>query len=252
MKKLFEIELNEDYKSSLITQYVLMFITLSLSVIVRTHERTIVEFNFLLEFVILCALFNFYFRAQKQRNYSFWGISLILGLYLLKVVLKYTFIDYQIFILYLSFLASLILIINCYIMSSPLYFPRVQWWEYDFRYRGDLKSYIKLSDKVIESRVTDLRRDAACVESFDRIDLDTSIELEVEHDGDVYVTPAKVKTSKETIKGRPIRYGIVFDLKNEKVRSDFSKLKKLWNRNKKVKIRRKFSELKEGNGSARG
>lgn len=249
MKKLFEIDLNEDYRSSLITQYLLMFITLSLSVIVRTHERAIVEFNFLLEFVILCALFNFYFKAQKQRNYSFWGISLMIGLYLLKIILKYTFVDYQIFILYLSFLAALFLGINCYIMSSPLYFPRVQWWEYDFRYRGDLKSYIKADDKVIESRVTDLRRDAACVESFDRLDLDTPVDLEIEFDERLYVAPAKIKTSKEFIKGRPIRYGLVFDLQNETVKEDFVRLKRLWNQHKKVKIRNKFALLKEGNGT---
>lgn len=248
MKKLFEIELNEDYKSSLISQYILMFITLSLSVMVRAHEKTFIEFNFVLEFLLLVALFNFYFKAQKQRNYSFWGISLILGLYLLKVILKYTFIDYQIFILYLSFFAALFLFINCYIMSSPLFFPRVQWWEYDFRYRGDLKSFIKLPKKAIESRVTDLRREAACVESFERLELDTKIELEVEHENVVYVAPATIKTSKEYVKGRPIRYGIVFDLTKEQVKNDFGKLKKLWNKNKKVKIRRKFAEIKENNG----
>ena len=187
--------------------------------------------------------------SQKQRNYSFWGISFLLGLYLLKVILKYTFIDYQIFILYFGFLAVLFLGINCYIMSSPLFFPRVQWWEYDFRYRGDLKSFIKIGDKIIESRVTDLRRDAACVESFEAIDLDSKIDLEVEHDGSIYMAPATVKTSKEIIKGRPIRYGIVFDLKNEEFRSSYQTLKKLWAKNKKVKIRRKFGELKEINES---
>ena len=248
MKKLFEIDLNEDYKSSLISQYALMFITLALCLVVRTHERTFIEFNFLLEFFFLVATFNFYFKAQKQRNYSFWGISLILSLYVLRIVLKYTFIDYQVFILYLGFLAGLFLSINCYIMSSPIFFPRVQWWEYDFRYRGDLKSFIKLPGKNIESRVTDLRRDAACVESFVPLDLGTNIELEVEHDGVVYLVPASIRTSKEYVKGRPIRYGIVFNLTEEYNKSQFQKLKKLWNKNKTVKIRRKFTELKE-NGS---
>ena len=251
MKKLFEIDLNEDYKSSLVSQYILMFLTLSLSVMTRGHERTFIEFNFILEFFLLAALFNFYFKAQKQRNYSFWGISLLLGLYLLKIILKYTFIDYQMFLLYPALLAGLFLFINCYIMSSPLFYPRVQWWEYDFRYRGDLKSFIKLGETVIESRVTDLRRDAACVESFERLDLDTTIDLEVEHDNNVYLASATIKTSKEYVKGRPIRYGIVFDLENEKVKNEFNKLKKVWNKNKKVKIRKKFSELKEGHEVSR-
>lgn len=248
MKKLFEIDLNEDYKSSLISQYVLTIITLSLCLVVRTHERSFIEFNFLLEFFFLLATFNFYFKAQKRRNYSFWGISTILGLYISRIVLKYTFIDYQVFILYLGFLAGVFLFINCYIMSSPIFFPRVQWWEYDFRYRGDLKSYIKLSDKMIESRVTDLRRDAACVESFEALDLDTKIDLEVEHEGKVYLVPAKIKTSKEYVKGRPIRYGIVFNLTEEDSKIEFNELKKIWNQNKKVKIRKKFDQLKV-NGS---
>ncbi|MCO4755536.1 MAG: hypothetical protein KC478_13725, partial [Bacteriovoracaceae bacterium] len=148
----------------------------------------------------------------------------------------------------LGFLSGLFLSINCYIMSSPIFFPRVQWWEYDFRYRGDLKSLIKLPGRNIESRVTDLRRNAACVESFAPLDLGTSVELEVEHDGVVYIVPASIRTSKEYVKGRPIRYGIIFDLSDEHNKSQFQKLRKLWNRNKKVKIRNKFTELKE-NGS---
>ncbi len=248
MKKIFEIDLNEDYRSSLVTQYILTFLTLTLSVIMRLHERSIIEFNFLLEILILSFIFNSYFKAQKQRNYSFWGISFLLGIYLLKAILKYTFVDYQIYILYFAFLAAFFLAINCYIMSSPLFFPRVQWWEYDFRYRGDLKSFIKVGEKIIESRVTDLRRDAACVESFELLDLGSRIDLEVEHNGGLYMAPAIVKTSKEVIKGRPIRYGIVFDLKDENFKANYQTLKKLWAKNKKVKIRRKFSELKENNG----
>lgn len=244
MKRLFEIDLNEDYKNSIACQFVVMVLTLSISIMVRTHEKTFIEFNFLLEFLLLAALFNFYFKAQKQRNFSYWGITLLIALYLLKVVLKYTFIDYQAFILYPGFLAMFFLGVNTYIMSSPLFFPRVQWWEYDFRYRGDLKSFLRVAGKRIQSRVTDIRRDAACVESFESLDLDARIELEVDFDGIEYKVPATVKTSKEYVKGRPIRYGIEFDLSAPSHKDDFHQLKKVWNNRKKVKIRRKFTELK--------
>lgn len=249
MKKLFEIDLNEDYRNSRFSQFVLMALTFILSAAVRIHEKNFVELNFLLEIFIIGAVFNAYFKAQKQRNYSFWGISFLLGLFLLQNVVKYTFEDYQIFILYIAFLAGIFLTINCYIMSSPLFFPRVQWWEYDFRYRGDLKSFIKLKDEVIESRVTDLRRECACVESFNRIDLGSEFELEMEHEDKNYVIPAIVKTSKEVIKGRPIRYGIEFDLEDEKNKAQYDDLKEIWASNKKAKIRTKFKDLKERNGN---
>ena len=108
--------------------------------------------------------------------------------------------------------------------------------------------YKLFEDLLFADQTTTLYPFSQKDESFEALDLDTTIDLEVEHEGKVYLVPAKIKTSKEYVKGRPIRYGIVFDLSEEDSKKEFNELKKIWNQNKKVKIRKKFDQLKE-NGS---
>jgi hypothetical protein len=242
MKKLFEIDINDDFRRAIISQYFLGLFTIILCLTTATIDRSILHLSFYLELFILLGVFKFYFQAQKHRNYAYWTISFLLGLYILMDILIFTFINYDIFVLYISFLASIFLFINCYVMSSPLFFPRVQWWEYDFRYRGDLKSLIRLDDKIFEARLTDLRRNLACVEAFDYIPLGSEIKLETEFEDKIYVLKATVKTSKEIIQGRPIRYGIKFSFDEDNSKEVFKNLLHLWDKNKKVKLRNKFSE----------
>lgn len=244
VKTFFELDLNEDYKRSRVVQYVLGFLTLSLSIMTRTIDNAIIEFGFLFEILIIIGAFNFYFKAQKNRNYAFWGISVLLGLFFLKLLLKYTFVNYNLLVLYLTFLAILFLLINCYIMSSPLFYPRVQWWEYDFRYRGDLKSIIKIQEKSYKSRITDLRRGAACVESFENIALNEEVLIEYNNHDSHFELCGVVKTSKEIIQGRPIRYGVEFYLRNDKEKENYNGLLNVWNNTNRLKIRRKFEDLK--------
>ena len=180
MKKLFEIDINDDFRRAIISQYFLGLFTLILCLATATIDRSVLHLSFYVELFILLGVFKFYFQAQKHRNYAYWTISFLLGLYILMDILIFTFINYDIFVLYISFLASIFLFINCYVMSSPLFFPRVQWWEYDFRYRGDLKSLIRLDEKIFDARLTDLRRNLACVEAFDYIPLQSEIKLETE------------------------------------------------------------------------
>lgn len=243
VKRIFELELNEDYKRSQIVQYILGFLTIALSIITRTHDRTIIEFGFLFEIIVIIGAFNFYFKAQKNRNYAFWGISALLGLFYFKLILKYTFVEYNLLILYISFLASIFLAINSYIMSSPLFFPRVQWWEYDFRYRGDLKSILKIGKESFNSRITDLRRGAACVEAFEKIQLNEEVIVEYYNSSKQFELKGIVKTSKEIIQGRPIRYGVDFFIRDEKEKKNYEKLLKEWNNINRVKVRRKFKDL---------
>lgn len=244
VKKLFEIDINDDFRRAIISQYFLAFFTIVLSLTTAAMDKTLFHLSFFVEIFILIGMFNFYFKAQKNRNYAYWTISFLLGLYILMDILIFTFVTYDIFVLYISFLASIFLFINCYVMSSPLFFPRVQWWEYDFRYRGDLKSLIRCEDKIYQARLTDLRRNLACVEAFDYLPLGSEINLETQFEGKLYSLKATVKTSKEIIQGRPLRYGIKFSFEDEGSKEILSNLSKLWDKNKKVKIRNKFSKDK--------
>ncbi len=130
-------------------------------------------------------------------------------------------------------------------MSSPLYFPRIQWWEYDFRYRGDLKTLVKLDEKSFEGRVTDIRRGSGSIEVFNYIPLDSVVTLEVTVDEKVYIVDSTIKTTKQVTPGRPVRYGIKFDLADESIKTIYTKIIKVWNESKKAKLRSKFQEIKE-------
>lgn len=245
MRKLFEIDINEDYRRAIISQYFLMIFTFLLSITVRTHERSIIDFGFVLEFILLILIFRFYFRAQKKRNYAYWGITFLIGGFLFFNVLHYTFIDYDIFILYISFLAGIFLAINSYVMSSPLFYPRVQWWEYDFRYRGDLKIIVKDGSACFEGRLTDLRRGSGCVEVFGYIPLDSTIRIELTLNDQVYMIAGEVKTNKQVTPGRPTRYGVKFDISDNEIKSTYLEIKNHWDHNKNARFRNKFAGIED-------
>lgn len=243
MKKTFEIDINEDFKRAIISQYFLMIFTLLLSIVIRTHEKSVIEFSFLVEISLLGFLFKSYFSAQKHRNYAYWGITFIIAGYLLMNVLHYTFVEYEIFILYISFLAAIFLVINSYVMSSPLFYPRVQWWEYDFRFRGDLKAVISIENKKIHGRVTDLRRGCASIDAFKYFSLNSEVLIEIQLNTKTYLLNGTIKTTKQVTPGRPIRYGVKFSLNDESRKHDYIEIKKIWDENKKAKFRNKFTGL---------
>lgn len=240
MKKLFEIDINEDYRRAIISQYFLMIFIFLMVIVIRAHEKSFLEIGSFVELLIFSLLFKFYFMAQRKRNYAYWGISFILGVYIFINLLHFTFISYDIFVLYISFLAAIFLGINSYVMSSPLFYPRVQWWEYDFRFRGDLKTIVKTVDDVMYARVTDLRRGSGCVEAFEYIELDNLVRLQIKLNETIYEIEGIIKTYKQVTPGRPIRYGIKFDLSDENTKKTYYEIKEIWDEENKVKIRNKF------------
>lgn len=247
MKKYFAIDTKDDFQKARIIQFILLVTIFLLSFLIRSHEKTFFRFSFIFEFFILSLMFNFYFRAQKNRNYAYWGISVAIFIYLMRAILQYTFIDYNVLILYFSFLSFIFLLINMYIMSSPLFYPRVQWWEYDFRYRGDLKATVISDKKEYNARITDLRRDAGCVELFESLNVDEMISLIIEFDDKKYKISGIVKTITELLPGRPLRYGIKIDLKEIATKRDFNELRRGWTDSKKVKLRKKFTTIQNEN-----
>ena len=244
MRKLLEISTPEEEKRAILTQIALALITVALAIFVRRHDRNFFDIDFVVEIFVLVAMFRFYVRAYKNKNYAYWGISGLIGCYLLRHILHFTFIEYDIFILYLGFLGAIFLSINCFVMSSPLYYPRVQWWEYDFRYRGDLKAIIKKGAEQYEARVIDLRRGCVSLETFEYIDLGTEVESEVQYGSKIYSMTGTLKTLRQLVPGRPYRYGVNLKFDEDTDRKTYMELKKIWSLNKKVKLRRKFTELK--------
>ncbi|MFT6631594.1 MAG: hypothetical protein ACJAS4_001545 [Bacteriovoracaceae bacterium] len=245
MRKLLEIEFNDEIRKVNLIVWIFSFLTFALFLLTRVAEKAIFNIGFFIELTFIFVVLRFYGRALRNRNYAFWGLTLVLSLYLFMNILQYTFMDYNIFILYVAFLSSLFLGINGYILSSPLYFPRIQWWEYDFRYRGELKATAILNDEESEIRVADVRRESMSLLSFSQIRLGQEIKIDIPFGEKVFEVTGKLKTAREDIPGRPIRYGVKLDVEKDTERKNYLELRKVWNMKKNANFRRKFADYKE-------
>jgi len=242
MNRFFEKDINDDFRKAILTQNALLIFLFSLSICSAIAERSIFSFSYFIELTFLVWGSVFYYKAQRNRNYAYWTISLGILVYLLLDILQSTFVTGNMFILYLAFLAFIFLILNCYTMSSPLFYPRVQWWEYDYQFRADLKALIRYDGSVMKARLTDYRRYSACVECFDFIPLDSEIFVEVDFDDQNFLLKGKVKTYKGVIAGRPFRYGVRFTFDEVITKEVYLKLLKIWKNNKQVRLRSKFDK----------
>lgn len=146
----------------------------------------------------------------------------------------------------LMFLSSIsLLAISCYIISSPLYYPRFHWWEYDFRFRADIKCWIEVNGEQYRGRLSDLRRGAACLDLFHNTNVGQPIQLSVEILNQNFTLFAEVRSKREPIIGRSIIYGIKFINSDLEQKQRLKFLTNYWNETKKMKVRNKFeSSLK--------
>lgn len=245
MRKLLENEISDEIKKTSFTIWIFSFLTFSLFLMTRFTEKAIFNIGFIIELIFIIGVLRFYSRSLRNRNYALWGFTIVLSIYIGANILQYTFIHYNIAILYIAFLSILFLFINAYIMSSPLYFPRIQWWEYDFRYRGELKGKILNLENTNPVRVADIRRESISFLAFDMIRIGETIELEIPFGQKIFHVKGELKTAREDIPGRPISYGLKLDLTTLEQRTTYSKLRKVWGLKKTANIRRKFSDFQE-------
>ena len=176
-------------------------------------------------FFFLC-FYRFYFFTLKELNYSFWAFSFFVGLYLLFQLMisvwiwdSYSFLS--------SFLGLVMLIFEAYLLSTPIYYPKINWKEYDFRYRYELKVNISCGEIKKEGRLIDLGRSSGCVVLFDDFDLGENLILNSRWN-------TRVVSKREDIIGRGIYYGINFSIDSHEDRLMFQELLKEWKERKKT------------------
>lgn len=222
-------------------QFVLVLVAFVAEALVT---QSVLNFSFIFQLGLLLLTYNFYYNALTNLYYSYWNISFILGIYYL-VSLSRNFLVVGHPLIGVVFCFSLIfLIISCYIISSPLYYPRVHWWEYDFRFRADIRCFVEIDNQQFRGRLSDLRRGAACLELFQNIHVGHPIQINLEILNQNFTLFAEVRSRRETIIGRSIIYGLKFVNSDLEQRQRLRLLTNYWNESKKIKIRNKFSSLK--------
>ena len=84
--------------------------TLFLVIAENFHKGEMFTLTFIVEIVLFVALYNSLFKSQKKLYYSFWGLLLLVLIFLVKGVIYYTFIDENIVLLWLYFMSLVLLI----------------------------------------------------------------------------------------------------------------------------------------------
>lgn len=203
--------------------------------------QSVLNFSFIFQFILLLVAFNFYYSALSNLFYSFWNISVIFAIYYLVAMSRNFLVLKNPMIGFLFLLSLIFLSFSCYIVSSPLYYPRFHWWEYDFRFRADIRCWIETDGKQFRGRLSDLRRGAACLELFNSMPVGHPIQISVEILNQNFTLFAEVRSKREPIIGRSIVYGIKFINADLEQRQRLKFLTNYWNESKKIKIRNKFA-----------
>jgi hypothetical protein len=191
----------------------------------------------------------FYLQTLRQLQYTFWTFSILRILFLIFFFF-YCFQIAPLFWMLLFILSNSLLML--YFMSSPLYYPQVRWWEYDYRHKNDLIIYIPPLDLNISSisslnttsidlqsssslpvkvpaRMTDIRRHAACLLSFENFpDQYCSVIHFFDEQNQLLKIPFCVHSKRETSPGRPYKYGISFAQHDKDFQNTYKILAHLW------------------------
>lgn len=192
---------------------------------------------------LLFLFYRLFFITKKELFYSFWSFSALLILFLVN---KIFFVSYEIFEIKFLYIVGLILLgVEIYILSSPIYYPRVSWWEYDFRYRTDLKVFIEINNsEPTEARVTDLRRGAGCVASFEEFKVGDEISLNspsyFEGNLEVEIVSKRIYSL-----GRPYNYGVRFLIEKEDKKKSYGELLNVWRNETLQRREKKFTTKSE-------
>ena len=120
--------------------------------------------SFLLWGFFWIVFFMLFFRAIRRLLYSYWVFLCVLFLYVLI-----SFFGSRELFLSEAFIFLVILglgVWQAYLMAGPTYYPRINWWEYDFRYRGDTKARMGIRDGFHDIRLNDIRMGEVSIYSF--------------------------------------------------------------------------------------
>ncbi len=192
-------------------------------------------------------LFVLQYNTLKNLFYTFWMTTvLLLMLVIFKIFHTYFFshIDNN---LYLYGTVLFVMMLQCYIMNSPIYFPMVRWWEYDFRYRHELKIMAVYNEKKMVGRLTDLRRMAGCVVLFDELSVGDTLNLYLENDNldEKNCYRVEIVSKRQYSIGRGYLYGIRFIFQTRDEKKILKTLFKEWRKESSLKNKMKFTKLKQ-------
>ena len=191
---------------------------------------------------VCCALifYKLFFKTLGDLYYSFWTFSVALSLYILWNLYSIISLQSNLQLFYLYLISFIILSVQMYILLSPIYYPRVSWWEYDFRYRDDLKVKLNIEEVSTEARLTDLRRGAGCLSSFTDINVGKLVTVLATNGVKEFSFLVEIMSRRQYSLGRPASHGVRFIFNDEFQDSDYDEFYSFWIKEKMAKKKTRF------------
>jgi len=196
--------------------------------------------------LIVCAFFyRMFFTTLRRLYYTYWSLALILFVFSTTQLIEAILVGKPPGITWCYFLTSLLIIVQSYLLNTPIYYPQVRWWEYDFRYRNDLKIKISVGDVEYEGRLTDLRKGAGCIVLFEELPLQSLFNLSTISDHRPIELEGEVMSKRAYSIGRGHIYGVRFHFDKPNERKEFDYFSRLWKFEQSVKASKRFSSIKK-------
>lgn len=220
------------------------FYVLTMAVVVESFLK--VELISMLFFILcLMAFYKFYFKTIKDLYYSFWTFSGVVSIWNIYKLVDIVNQQSHLELFYLYLIAQIILTIQMYILLSPIYYPRVSWWEYDFRYRDDLKVKLTHEDVELEGRMTDLRRKAGCLSLFKEVPVGSKVKVFASNGVRDFSFMVEVMSKRQYSLGRPVTHGVRFVFSDEFREEDYYEFYSFWVNEKESKSKARFKRRVE-------
>ena len=202
--------------------------------------RFVLNLTFVVQLALLLATLNFHLRAIRQLLNTFWSITLmLLVFYFIAFSRNALVLDNSMTAIWYG-AAFGFLCLAAWQISTPLYYPMVQWWEYDFRFRPDMRvTVIDVDSNEFKARLTDLRRGAGCVVMFHPVPIGTTFFIHTEVLHQRFGLKAEVISRKEPILGRAFTYGVRFNVEDLEQRQRLKLISNYWNESRRMKKRSK-------------
>ncbi|MCB9094672.1 MAG: PilZ domain-containing protein [Halobacteriovoraceae bacterium] len=231
----------QDYYFAIYLLFALMA-CFEINLILEVIYGGITGFHFTIVFIASLIFFKFYHDALKNLMYTFWGLTsifLFVNIYFFLSSLTSNYYQNHSTITFIMLVIHLSII---YLASSPVYYPRVSWWEYDFRYRADIEITTIVESEEASARLTDLRRGGGSIVSFDQLELGTKIRIKFNFNDRDYNFPLIIGSRAQSIPGRPISYGVKFILDNQITQDNYQIFLHQWKSRSQVALANKFNE----------
>ncbi len=199
----------------------------------------------ILTILILVFFYRHFMRTVREVLYTFWFMAFLLMLYFSVGLTKSFFIYDGWSLVVVHLLAMSFLLLEMYALSSPIFFPRVNWWEYDLRYRHELKVDVMKGEQHYEARLSDLRRGAGCLVSFEEFPLGDFIEIKLSPAHQSLYLRGEVVSRRIYSIGRGMIYGLRFHFNSREEKRQFIEFSEKWRSEGNFKTRMKFERLKD-------